>query len=134
MLTGGGEIDPALILRRSVTLRGVFVGSRQMFEAMNRMIALHRLRPVIDRVFPFAEAKDAYRHLKAAGHLGKIVIRILTHCALAPRPGTSDGRLHQSGHVTSDTPPFRALGDQSNLQPRTLLKNETEEKCARREF
>ena len=76
VLTGGGEIDPALILRRSVTLRGVFVGSRQMFEAMNRMIDLHRLRPVIDRVFPFAEAKDAYRHLKAAGHVGKIVIRI----------------------------------------------------------
>ena len=72
----GGEIDPTLILRRSVTLRGIFVGSRQMFEAMNRMIALHRLHPVIGRVFSFAEAKDAYRHLKAAGHVGKIVIRI----------------------------------------------------------
>lgn len=72
----GGEIDPTPILRRSVTVRGVFVGSRQMFEAMNRMIAFTRLQPVIDRVFPFAEAKDAYRHLKAASHVGKVVIRI----------------------------------------------------------
>ncbi|HUA77476.1 MAG TPA: NAD(P)-dependent alcohol dehydrogenase [Acetobacteraceae bacterium] len=72
----GGEIDPAAILRRSVTVRGVFVGSREMFEAMNRMIALHRLRPVIDRVFPFTAAEDAYRHLKSAGHIGKVVIRI----------------------------------------------------------
>ncbi|MDA8050760.1 MAG: NAD(P)-dependent alcohol dehydrogenase [Rhodospirillales bacterium] len=72
----GGEIDPTAILRRSVTVRGVFVGSREMFEAMNRMIAFSGLRPVIDRVFSFAEAKDAYRHLKAAGHVGKVVIRI----------------------------------------------------------
>lgn len=72
----GGEIDPTMILRRSVTVRGVFVGSRQMFEAMNRMIAFSGLKPVIDRVFPFDEAPAAYRHLKAAGHVGKVVIRI----------------------------------------------------------
>jgi NADPH:quinone reductase-like Zn-dependent oxidoreductase len=71
----GGQIDPAPIMRRNVTLRGIFVGSREMFEAMNRAIAQHRLRPVIDRVFPFAEARDAYRHLQGASHVGKVVIR-----------------------------------------------------------
>jgi NADPH:quinone reductase-like Zn-dependent oxidoreductase len=45
-----------------------------MFEAMNRAIAAGGLEPVIDRVFPFAEAKDAYRHLKGQSHFGKIVI------------------------------------------------------------
>jgi hypothetical protein len=44
------------------------------FEAMNRAIALHRLRPVIDRAFPFAEAKAAYRHFEGRGHFGKVVI------------------------------------------------------------
>lgn len=41
---------------------------------MNRAIALQQLRPVIDRVFPFAEAREAYRHFEACGHFGKLVI------------------------------------------------------------
>ena len=41
---------------------------------MNRAVAMHRLRPVIDRVFPFADAKEAYRHFEARGHFGKVVI------------------------------------------------------------
>ncbi len=76
ILTGGGEINPTPVLRRNLLLRGIYVGSRQMFEDMNRMITLHGLRPVIDRVFPFAEAKDAYRYQTSQAHLGKGVIRI----------------------------------------------------------
>lgn len=72
----GGEIDPAPMMRRTQTLRGIYVGSREMFLAMNRAIALHRIRPVIDRVFPFEEAQEAYRHLSGRGHVGKVVIRI----------------------------------------------------------
>ena len=75
VLTGTREMNPMAIMRRSVTLKGIYVGSRAMFEAMNRAIALNRLRPVIDRVFDFAAAPDAYRHLIAAGHVGKVVIR-----------------------------------------------------------
>ncbi len=71
-----GQIDPTALLFRSATLRGVYVGSRAMFESMNRLVAVNRIRPVIDRVFPFAEAKDAYRALGQADHVGKIVIRI----------------------------------------------------------
>jgi NADPH:quinone reductase-like Zn-dependent oxidoreductase len=41
---------------------------------MNRAIALHRLRPVIDRVFPFERALDAYRHFESRAHFGKVVI------------------------------------------------------------
>jgi NADPH:quinone reductase-like Zn-dependent oxidoreductase len=43
---------------------------------MNRAIVWHRLRPVVDRIFPFDEAKAAYRHLQAQGHVGKVVISI----------------------------------------------------------
>lgn len=42
-----------------VSLQGIFVGSRSMFEAMNRAIAASGLMPVVDRVFPFAEAVEA---------------------------------------------------------------------------
>ena len=45
-----------------------------MFEAMNRAIEADGLKPVIDKVFPFAHAKEAYRHLKSQQHFGKIVI------------------------------------------------------------
>ena len=41
---------------------------------MNRAIAMHRLHPVIDRTFPFAEAKAAYWHFEGRGHFGKVVV------------------------------------------------------------
>ena len=65
---------PAAILRRNLRVQGLYVGNRQMFEAMNRAIAAGGLKPVIDKVFPFAEARDAYRHLKSQAHFGKVVI------------------------------------------------------------
>jgi NADPH:quinone reductase-like Zn-dependent oxidoreductase len=76
VLTAGSPFEPTPLIGRSITLRGLYVGSRQMFEAMNRHIALNGIRPVIDRVFSFEEAKQAYRHLEAAGHVGKIAIGI----------------------------------------------------------
>jgi NADPH:quinone reductase-like Zn-dependent oxidoreductase len=71
-----GDINALTILAGGVIVRGVFVGSRRMFEDMNRAIGLHKIRPVIDRVFAFEEAGEAYRHLAGATHLGKVVIRI----------------------------------------------------------
>jgi NADPH:quinone reductase-like Zn-dependent oxidoreductase len=70
----GLDPDPLLLTGRGITLGSISVGSRADFEAMNRAIALHRLRPVIDRTFPFAEAKAAYRHFEGRGHFGKVVI------------------------------------------------------------
>ncbi|APT56884.1 NAD(P)-dependent alcohol dehydrogenase [Roseomonas gilardii] len=72
----GGQIDPLPIMQKAMDLRGVFVGSREMFEAMNRAVTFHRIQPVIDRVFPFEEAQAAYRHLESQAHLGKVVIRL----------------------------------------------------------
>ena len=43
-------------------------------SAMNRAIALHRLRPVIDRVFPFEELPAAKAYMESNAHLGKIVL------------------------------------------------------------
>jgi NADPH:quinone reductase-like Zn-dependent oxidoreductase len=47
-----------------------------MFEDMNRAITLHRLRPVVDRVFKFDEARDALRYMQSGQHVGKIVVRV----------------------------------------------------------
>ena len=74
LLSGMAQVDPMPILRRNLRVQGLYVGSKQMFEGMNRAIAANGLKPVIDKVFPFAQAKEAYRHLKSQNHFGKIVI------------------------------------------------------------
>jgi NADPH:quinone reductase-like Zn-dependent oxidoreductase len=74
ILTGAGEINPMPVLRKAVSLQGIFVGSREMFEDMNRAMDLNRTRPVIDRVFPFEEAREAYRYLESGAHFGKVCI------------------------------------------------------------
>ncbi|HVS38232.1 MAG TPA: NAD(P)-dependent alcohol dehydrogenase [Gemmataceae bacterium] len=76
VLSGAGDVNPMPVLMKAVRLQGVFVGSRAMFEAMNRAIALHRMKPVIDRVFGFEEVRAAYRHLESGAHFGKIVLRL----------------------------------------------------------
>jgi NADPH:quinone reductase-like Zn-dependent oxidoreductase len=75
VLSGGGQVNPMPILMKSVRVQGIYVGSRDMFEAMNRAIALHQLRPVVDRVFPFAEIKEALRYLESGSHFGKVCLR-----------------------------------------------------------
>jgi NADPH:quinone reductase-like Zn-dependent oxidoreductase len=70
---GEGSLN-ANALRGLVTIRRVFVGSRASFETMNRAISQHQLRPVIDSVFPFSEAKQAYAHFEAKQHVGKVII------------------------------------------------------------
>jgi len=72
----GGAVNPLGLMRKSATLQGIYVGPRDMFEDMNRALTQHRLKPVIDRVFPFAEAREAFHHMQAAGHFGKIVIGV----------------------------------------------------------
>jgi NADPH:quinone reductase-like Zn-dependent oxidoreductase len=69
-------LNLALVFMRGVRLQGILVGSRSTFEAMNEVIARDHLRPVIDRVFPFEEAPEAFAHLKAQTHFGKLVVRV----------------------------------------------------------
>jgi NADPH:quinone reductase-like Zn-dependent oxidoreductase len=75
-LAGAGAINPRMINRKSITLRGIHVGSREMFAAMNKEIARTKLRPAIDRIFPFEEAKTAYAYQASGAHFGKVVIGI----------------------------------------------------------
>jgi NADPH:quinone reductase-like Zn-dependent oxidoreductase len=70
------ELNPGLIMGRRANIQGISVGSTQMFEALNRAIAASQIKPVIDKVFGFDEAKAAYNHMAAGAHFGKIVIRV----------------------------------------------------------
>jgi NADPH:quinone reductase-like Zn-dependent oxidoreductase len=70
------ELNPRLIVSRRANVQRIVVGSMQMFEAMNRAVFAHKIRPVIDRVFDFDDVRGAFRHMDSAAHFGKIVIRV----------------------------------------------------------
>jgi len=72
----GGEMNPMMIMRKSIRLQGIYVGSRAMFIRMNRAIAQHQLTPVVDQSFSFDAARNAYHAMRAAGHFGKLVIEL----------------------------------------------------------
>lgn len=69
------EVNLVQILMQNVRVQGILVGSRDTFESMNRAIALHEMRPVIDRVFVFDEARQAFEHMASGSHFGKICIK-----------------------------------------------------------
>ena len=76
VLTGFAPAQANLftLVKKNAELHGIYVGHRGMFVRMNSFLETHRIRPVIDRVFPFAAAADAYARLESAEHLGKIVV------------------------------------------------------------
>jgi NADPH:quinone reductase-like Zn-dependent oxidoreductase len=77
VLTGfDGLVKPWPIVARSATVQGIYVGSTEMFTRMNAAISANTLRPVIDRVFPFTEAREAFAHLESGRHFGKVVISV----------------------------------------------------------
>jgi NADPH:quinone reductase-like Zn-dependent oxidoreductase len=70
------DVNLAAILMQNIRVQGVLVGSRETFEHFARALTQHQLRPVVDRVFPFAEARAAFEHMAGQGHFGKIVVRM----------------------------------------------------------
>jgi NADPH:quinone reductase-like Zn-dependent oxidoreductase len=70
------QVRLTLIFMQHVRMLGIFVGHRESFEAMNRAIAVHGLRPVVDRDFPLEESRAAFELMAAGGHFGKICVRI----------------------------------------------------------
>lgn len=65
------------VFMRNVTMRGIAVGSRELFENMVRAIEHHRVRPVIDRTYHgFGAFPDALKHLATGSHFGKIVLEL----------------------------------------------------------
>lgn len=73
-LLSEGQPNIIAALLQSATIRGIYVGSVDLFNRMNRTITAHRIEPVIDRTFPFDHALDAYHHLASQKHMGKVVI------------------------------------------------------------
>lgn len=65
-----------LALTRTVTLRGIINGPKDRFEELCDFYAKRQVRPVVDRVFDFDQAKEALQYLYSGSHFGKVVIRV----------------------------------------------------------
>ncbi len=76
VLAGVGSVNPIHVLMRSLTVRGIFVGSRAMFESMNRAFAMHAVKPVLDFTFRFEELPQALGYLESGQHFGKVVVKV----------------------------------------------------------
>jgi len=68
-LAGMGDTAPQGIMGKWARLQGIVVGNRAMFEDMNEAIVVNDIRPVVDRVFPFDDALEAYRYELEGKHL-----------------------------------------------------------------
>jgi NADPH:quinone reductase-like Zn-dependent oxidoreductase len=71
-----GEVNTFAIFQKAIQVHGVYVGSVRMFEALNRALGLHRIHPIVDRVFTFDQARGAYEYLASGQHFGKVVVRV----------------------------------------------------------
>jgi NADPH:quinone reductase-like Zn-dependent oxidoreductase len=69
-------VDPSAIFTGGVTLRPLAIGSRAQLAELVRVVAAHRLHPVVDRTFPFEQALDAFAHYCAGKAVGKVVISV----------------------------------------------------------
>lgn len=75
VLARGGNFNPTSILMKGVRVQGIFVGSRQMFEDLNKALEATQLKPVIDKIFAFTEARAALKFMESGSHFGKIVLK-----------------------------------------------------------
>jgi NADPH:quinone reductase-like Zn-dependent oxidoreductase len=71
-----GKVNPLPILRKSISLKGIYVGSGDMQKHFHAALEQNKIHPVIDRVFQFDRVKEAYEYLQSGQHFGKIVIRL----------------------------------------------------------
>ena len=76
VVAGKGEFNPVPIFMKYIKLQGIFVGSREMFEAMNKCISENKLKPVVDKIFEFDQAREALKTMESASHFGKIVVKV----------------------------------------------------------
>ena len=70
------NINVRPIILKGVRVQGIFMGSRESFETMNRAIGYHNMKPVVDRVFPFEESREAILYMQSGSHFGKVCIRV----------------------------------------------------------
>ena len=71
-----GETNPHPLAFKAASVNGIMVGTRTMLEKCMESMALSKYKPVIDKIFPFDNAPEAYKYLQSGKHFGKVVISV----------------------------------------------------------
>ncbi|MBO6949882.1 MAG: NAD(P)-dependent alcohol dehydrogenase [Rhodospirillales bacterium] len=71
-----GNVLLPFIVSRDVRLQGVTVGPKDAMQQMCKAIEAADMKPVIDKVFPFEDAAEAYRYLASGAHFGKVCVSV----------------------------------------------------------
>jgi NADPH:quinone reductase-like Zn-dependent oxidoreductase len=70
------KIDLRFLFSRQLSLLGSYMGTKSEFRTMLKLVAAGKLRPIVDRVFPLAEAAAAHTYLESGQQFGKVVLRV----------------------------------------------------------
>lgn len=70
-----GQPSVLPLLLNAQTMRGIYVGSVELFESLMSAVTVNGIEPHIDRVFEFDQALEAYQYFSQQQHIGKVVIR-----------------------------------------------------------
>ncbi len=76
VLTREGDANPGSLMFKGASLRGIFVGSAAMARALNAAVDRCSIKPVVDQVFAFDDAKAAYAYQASPDLFGKVVITV----------------------------------------------------------
>jgi NADPH:quinone reductase-like Zn-dependent oxidoreductase len=76
VLSREGDTNPRNLMFKGASIRGIFVGSREMAVRLNTLVDAHGIKPVVDRCFPFEQALDAYHYQSSPDLFGKVVITL----------------------------------------------------------
>ena len=64
------------LFSRQLSLLGSYMGTKSELHTVMKLVAAGRLKPVVDRVFPLAEAAAAHAYLESSSQFGKVVLRV----------------------------------------------------------
>ncbi len=70
------KLDLRFLFSRQLSLLGSYMGTKSELHTVMKLVAAGRLKPVVDRVFPLAEAAAAHAYLESGSQFGKVVLRV----------------------------------------------------------
>ncbi|HYL63006.1 MAG TPA: zinc-binding dehydrogenase, partial [Candidatus Methylomirabilis sp.] len=70
------KLDLRFLFSRQLSLLGSYMGRKSELQTVMKLVAAGRLKPIVDRVFPLAEAAAAHAYLEAGSQFGKVVLAV----------------------------------------------------------
>ncbi|MGB9461515.1 MAG: zinc-binding dehydrogenase, partial [Candidatus Acidiferrum sp.] len=70
------KIDLRFLFSRQLSLLGSYMGAKSELLTVMKLVAAGRFRPIVDRIFPLAEAVAAHAYLEAGSQFGKVVLAV----------------------------------------------------------